>query len=189
MVYIALAVAAVLVGIDQIIKFIVDSNMLEGDSIPLWDGVLHWTYLKNTGAAFGMLDQQRWLLIGLTSVVIVVCIYLLLTKRIKSTFLIWSLSLIIAGGLGNLIDRIFRQFVIDYIEVRVIHFAIFNFADCCVVIGTILVVCYLLFADLIQRKRLAKKAEAWFVTAESKAAEQTELSETVSVDWEDGHAE
>ena len=61
----------------------------------------------------------------------------------KSNFLIWSVALVIAGGVGNLIDRIFRHFVIDYIEVRLINFAVFNFADCCVVIGTIMIVCYL----------------------------------------------
>ncbi|MBQ4153443.1 MAG: signal peptidase II [Oscillospiraceae bacterium] len=189
MVYIALAVSALLIGIDQIIKFIVDSNMIEGHSIPVWDGVLHWTYLKNTGAAFGIFDQQRWLLVGITSIVILGCIYLLIAKKIKNPFLIWSVSLIIAGGIGNLIDRIFRQFVIDYIEIRLIHFAIFNFADCCVVIGTILVVCYLLFGDLIKKKREQKKAESATLTEETASAEEASIEETVSLDLEEDHAE
>lgn len=205
MVYIALIAAVLLVGIDQWIKYIVDTNMAVGSSIAVWPDVLHWTYLQNRGAAFGIWEGKTWILVGLTSVVILACIYLLLAKKIKSPFLIWSVSLIIAGGIGNLIDRIFRHFVIDYIEVRLIHFAIFNFADCCVVVGTILVVCYLLFGEWLQKKRAAKKSSLTADIGESKAAaEQTEGKQgesieestdetlqsydTVAVDWEDSHA-
>ena len=204
MVYIALSAAVLLVGIDQWIKYIVDTNMAVGSSIAVWPDVLHWTYLQNRGAAFGIWEGQTWILVGLTSVVILVCIYLLLAKKIKSSFLIWSVSLIIAGGVGNLIDRIFRHFVIDYIEVRLIHFAIFNFADCCVVVGTILVVCYLLCGEWFQKKRAEKQSTLTADIGDSKAAEQTEEKQetsiahladkslqsydVVAVDWEDSHA-
>lgn len=156
--YIALAVAALLVGIDQVIKFIVDKYMAVGDSIAVWDGVLHWTYLQNRGAAFGIWQNQRWILVGLTSVLVIAGIVLLALRKVKSNFLIWSFALIVAGGLGNLIDRVFRHFVIDYVEIRLIHFAIFNFADCCVVIGTGMLIGYLLFGELIKKKREAKHA-------------------------------
>ena len=169
--YIALAVAALLVGIDQVIKFIVDKHMAVGDSIAVWDGVLHWTYLRNEGAAFGIWQNQRWILVGLTSVLVIAGIVLLTLKKIKSTFLIWSCSLIVAGGLGNLIDRVFRHFVIDYVEVRLIHFAIFNFADCCVVIGTGMLIGYLLFGEFIKKKREAKHADPG-----AKSAEEAEIS-------------
>lgn len=175
-----------MVVMDQIIKFIVDFNMVEGHSIPVWEGVLHWTYLKNTGAAFGIFDQQQWVLVGLTSLVIIGCLYLLLSKKIKNTFLIWSIALVVAGGLGNLIDRIFRHFVIDYIEVRLIHFAIFNLADCCVVIGTILVICYFLFGDIV-KKKMQEKKERLSVLVEKTEAES--IQDVVAVDWEDDHAE
>ncbi len=156
--YIALAVAALLVGIDQVIKFIVDKYMAVGDSIAVWDGVLHWTYIQNRGAAFGIWQDQRWILVGVTSVLVLAGIFVLATKKVKNTFLIWSFSLIIAGGLGNLIDRVFRHFVIDYIEVRLIHFAIFNFADCCVVIGTGMLIGYLLLGERVRKKLAAKRA-------------------------------
>lgn len=160
--------------------------MVEGHSIPVWEGVLHWTYLKNTGAAFGIFDQQQWVLVGLTSLVIIGCLYLLLSKKVKNTFLIWSIALVVAGGLGNLIDRIFRHFVIDYIEVRLIHFAIFNLADCCVVIGTILVICYFLFGDIV-KKKMQEKKERLSVLVEKTEAES--IQDVVAVDWEDDHAE
>ncbi len=180
MVYIALAVSAGLIVLDQVIKLIVDLNMTEGASIPLWDGVLHLTYLKNTGAAFGIFEGQGWLLAAITCVVMAFCVYLLLSKKVKHNFLIWSIALVIAGGFGNLIDRVFRQFVIDYIEVRIIHFAIFNFADCCVVIGTIGLVAYLLLGDLIKKKRLAKVTPTETTPSQNESVSPS----SAEVDWE-----
>ena len=159
MTYIALATALVLIVLDQLIKIIVDANMMVSQSIPVIQDVLHFTYVQNEGAAFGIFQGQRWILVGVTSVVILGGIYLLAAKRLKSNFLIWSVALVIAGGVGNLIDRIFRHFVIDYIEVRLINFAVFNFADCCVVIGTIMIVCYLLFSELWEKKKIKSADE------------------------------
>lgn len=148
-----------LVILDQVIKIIVDTNMAVSESIPVIQDVLHLTYVQNEGAAFGIFQGQRWILVGVTSVVILAGIYLLAARKLKSRFLIWSAALVIAGGLGNLIDRIFRHFVIDYIEVRLINFAVFNFADCCVVVGTIMIVCYLLFGELWAKKKEKSVAE------------------------------
>ena len=159
MTYIALATALVLIVLDQLIKIIVDANMMVSQSIPVIQDVLHFAYVQNEGAAFGIFQGQRWILVGVTSVVILGGIYLLAAKKLKSNFLIWSVALVIAGGVGNLIDRIFRHFVIDYIEVRLINFAVFNFADCCVVIGTIMIVCYLLFSELWEKKKIKSADE------------------------------
>ena len=159
MTYIALATALVLIVLDQLIKIIVDANMMVSQSIPVIQDVLHFTSVQNEGAAFGIFQGQRWILVGVTSVVILAGIYLLAAKKLKSNFLIWSVALVIAGGVGNLIDRIFRHFVIDYIEVRLINFAVFNFADCCVVIGTIMIVCYLLFSELWEKKKIKSADE------------------------------
>lgn len=158
--------------------------MAVGDSIPVWDGVLHWTYLRNEGAAFGIFPNQRWLLVGLTSVLIIVGIYLLAARKIKSPFLIWAACLIVAGGLGNLIDRVFRHYVIDYIEVRLIHFAIFNFADCCVVVGTIMLILYLLFGEWLLKKRKNK-----LISSSVTLTETEEEQPSAVVSTEDDHAE
>ena len=159
MTYIALATALVLIVLDQLIKIIVDANMMVSQSIPVIQDVLHFTYVQNEGAAFGIFQGQRWILVGVTSVVILGGIYLLAAKKLKSNFLIWTVALVSAGGVRNLIDRIFRHFVIDYIEVRLINFAVFNFADCCVVIGTIMIVCYLLFSELWEKKKIKSADE------------------------------
>lgn len=176
MAYIALAAAFVLIVIDQIIKIVVDTNMAVSESIPVIQDVLHLTYVQNEGAAFGIFQGQRWILVDVTSVVILAGIYLLAAKKLKSRFLIWSVALVIAGGLGNLIDRIFRHFVIDYIEVRLIHFAVFNFADCCVVVGTIMIVCYLLFGEIWAKKK-------------AKSAAETPASEHISEDITENNTE
>lgn len=172
MAYVILLAAAALVGVDQLIKYWAVTELSQVDTIPLINGVLHLTYVENQGAAFSMLSGKQWLLILLTAVMIGIGVWLLLSGRLKGKFLMWSAGLVIAGGVGNLIDRVingFRfaepgqrltflehignSFVIDYIDFRAINFAIFNFADCCVVIGTILIAGYILISD-------SKKARA-----------------------------
>ncbi|NMA79913.1 MAG: signal peptidase II [Clostridiales bacterium] len=151
MVYIALIVAAGLVGVDQLFKWLAIQKLEPIDTYSVLmigdKEVLNFTYTENSGAAFGILSNQRYLLLIITIAAMIAAIYLLASKKINHNFLIWSVSLIIAGGLGNLIDRIFRAYVVDYIDVRLINFAIFNFADCCVVIGTIGLLIYVIFLD------------------------------------------
>ena len=84
MTYIALATALVLIVLDQLIKIIVDANMMVSQSIPVIQDVLHFTYVQNEGAAFGIFQGQRWILVGVTSVVILGGIYLLAAKCIGS---------------------------------------------------------------------------------------------------------
>ena len=150
-----LASAAIVISIllDQIIKLIVEHSMQLGESIPIINNVLHITYVLNDGAAFSFMSGQAWLLCGFTSVIMGVLFYLLYSKMVAHPLAIWSISLVIGGGLGNLIDRFFRGEqlffgkVVDYVDFRLINFAVFNFADCCIVIGTILLSIYLIFFE------------------------------------------
>ncbi len=111
-----------LVLADQLIKVFVDNSMQLNESIPLINNVLHITYVLNDGAAFSFLSGQAWILCGFTSVVMAVLIYLLFSKMVHHPLAIWSISLIISGGIGNLIDRFFRGEqlffgnVIDYVD-------------------------------------------------------------------------
>lgn len=161
MIYIALAVSAGLVVVDQIIKLVVNLNLMPYETISLINiGGRDWlnlTYVRNTGAGFGIFKDQRWFLIAVTAIYVSALLYLLLSKKIKQPFLIWSVALIISGGIGNLIDRIFLGYVVDFIDLRIINFAVFNFADCCVVIGVIMVFIYVLF--LSGRKEKTKEQE------------------------------
>ena len=92
---------------------------------------------------------MRWLLIISVVILVSACIIFIIKNYKKSSkLLMFSLMLVISGGIGNLIDRIFRGgVVVDYIEVRLFNFAIFNFADCCVTIGAIILAVYVIFID------------------------------------------
>ena len=84
-------------------------------------------------------------MIVFTSVLLLALIVAILKNWLKHPLLWWAAALFLGGGIGNLIDRIFRHFVVDYLDFCLIHFAVFNFADCCVVIATALVMIYILF--------------------------------------------
>lgn len=160
MTYIALAAALVLVGIDQLTKWLAVNYVKPEGTINLISfGDKEWlnlTYQQNTGAAFSILRDKQLFLIILTSIVILGVIILMLTKRVKKPVYVWSFSLIIAGGIGNLIDRIAHGYVVDFIDFRIIKFAVFNFADICAVVGTIILVLFY-FADEIKNSKEKKK--------------------------------
>ena len=162
MTYIALLKALALVGIDQLTKWLAVSMLKPVGSVNLIsiDGKewLNLTYVENTGASFSILEGKRVFLIIITSVVIVGMLFMLLTKRIKSKPVIWAFALIIAGGIGNLIDRIFNGYVVDFVDVRIIRFAVFNFADICAVVGAALLILFIII-DEIRTAASKKKAD------------------------------
>lgn len=165
-------VSLLLVGVDQLIKYFAIQYLAPLDTYPLWEDILHLTYIENKGAAFGILSGKTFWLVGVTGIVILALIIALLLKKIRSPWLMWAVGLIIGGGIGNLIDRICRGYVVDYIHVKLIKFAIFNFADCCVVIGTIMLVVYFL---LIEGRESKKKKNL----SDVEANDRTELPQTL----------
>ena len=135
-----------LIAADQVIKFLVRSNMAIGESLPMIEGALHLTHVSNSGAAFSILQGQTTLLTIVPAVMIAAllgCIYFYRKKG--GALLLFSLSLICAGGAGNLIDRAARGTVTDYIDFRV--FPVFNLADICVCCGCGLLVIYMILLD------------------------------------------
>ena len=115
-------------------------------------------------------------MIGITSIALFSIFLYLLVRRPKSKLLVISLCLILSGGVGNLIDRITQGYVVDYVDFRLIHFAVFNFADCCAVIGTGLLIFYFLWTDVILTKRQKKDSQGRLVDGEkypSEAKEET----------------
>lgn len=144
-IYAALGVSVIFIVLDQLAKWAVAATLAASAPVTVIPGIFQLTYVENTGAAFSSFDGQRWFLIIVTGLVILGLLYLMLFHHIRNRFVIWCLSGIIAGGIGNLIDRIFHGYVIDYIQLTFIDFAIFNFADCLVVVGVVLLLVYLLF--------------------------------------------
>ena len=139
----AIITAAIFLAADQITKYIVMTNMELGQSVDFIDGLLDFTYIHNDGGAWGMFGGGRWFLIGLTAAIMVVLIVLLIKIGKKSKLFFWAGCLIVSGGIGNMIDRIFRGGkVIDFFHTIFIDFPIFNVADCAVVIGAGLLILY-----------------------------------------------
>ena len=135
-----------LILIDQVIKLIVRANMFEGQSIPVIQDVLHITYIRNRGVAWGAFEGMTVLTIVLPIVLIAGIIFILEWKKDKITpFLCWALVLVAGGGLSNQIDRIFMGSVTDMIDIRV--WPVFNVADMAVVCGCIMVIIYVIFLD------------------------------------------
>jgi len=146
-------IAAVLVALDQAVKYLVMTNIpLEGH-VPFIPYLLELTYVTNTGAAFSIFSEHTWIL-ALVSLVMSVLLALALWKNLfHHPFGKLALTLLLAGAVGNLIDRAFRGFVVDMFNVLFMRFAVFNVADICVVVGGIAAgLYYLLFWDKLEKK-------------------------------------
>lgn len=137
-------VIVALIALDQWVKFEIGKNIQLGEVKPFIPKILSLTYLRNTGAAFSILENQQWLFAVITLVVIGAAIWYL-SKHIKgSAWLLSGLSLIIAGGIGNFIDRMRQGFVVDMFQLDFINFAIFNVADSYLTIGVLVLIVMML---------------------------------------------
>ena len=150
---ITLIIIALLVAIDQFIKLLVIEHLEPIGSLTLIDGFIQLNYAENTGAAFGSFSGKTSLLSIFTFVIIIAGIIYLMVKKRKIDVEYVCIALIIAGGLGNLVDRVFRGFVVDYIEPLFVDFAIFNFADILVTCSCIILVIWLFYDMYKEAKR------------------------------------
>ena len=144
---------AALVALDQYTKHLAVEMLKPIGSYPLWEGVFHLTYVENTGAAFGILRGHRWVFMLLSGIAVAaIVIYLVVRCRQTPMFEGIMLSLIAAGGIGNMIDRLIDGFVVDFFDFTLINFAVFNVADSCVTVGAVLLIIYLIAAELKEAK-------------------------------------
>ena len=153
---------AALVGADQLVKYwavhdlkpVGTKDFIHSGDFKIFD----LTYLENRGAIFGSMAGQRWFLVGFTSIVVLAGFVVLYKLRNRSKLLNVAVALFIAGGIGNLIDRIRYAYVVDMFELKLFKFAIFNVADICVTVAFALILFYAFFIEPKVEK--AKKAEA-----------------------------
>lgn len=160
MTLILIAVIVGVIGLDQLTKWLAVVNLQGEPSFPLWRDVLHFTYAENTGMAFGMLKDHRWVFMVFSTIAIVALAVYLFRFRPESRWMQISMAFIIGGGIGNMIDRIFLGYVVDFIDFTLINFAVFNVADSFVCVGAGMMILYLII-DLVREIKLekAKKAE------------------------------
>lgn len=138
-------IAAALVALDQLVKYLVMTNIPLGEHVPFIPYILELTYVTNTGAAFSIFSEHTWAL-AVVSLVMSVALALALFKGLfRHPLGRLTLALLLAGALGNFIDRAFRGFVVDMFNVLFMRFAVFNVADICVVVGGVSAGLYYLF--------------------------------------------
>ncbi len=144
---IPIILAVVLIAVDQITKYIALTSLKPVGSITFIDGFMDFTFVENRGAAFGILNGKTWLLLLLAAVICVVLVVAM--KRMPDTrkyrWLKWTLMLILAGAVGNIIDRLIRGYVVDFFEFTFITWPVFNMADIYVVVGTVVMALLVLF--------------------------------------------
>ena len=155
-----LILAALLVALDQAVKFLVRAHIPLGGSLPVLPGVLDLTYVQNTGAAFSSFTGGARLL-SLLSLAMTVLLGVAIAKNwLKPPFAQWSMAVIMAGAFGNFIDRAFLGYVTDMVDTLFMTFAVYNFADICVVLGVIALAVYVIFFYEKYEGKKAPKTDA-----------------------------
>ena len=155
----ALVLIILLILLDQYTKSIAVSSLMNKDDIILIPKVLQLHYLENTGAAFSMLEGKQGLFAVATPILVLILIYLLfrMPAQKKLVALDYIIVFLIAGAIGNYIDRISNNYVVDFIYFSLINFPVFNVADCYVTVSIILLLLLILFyykdEDLEEIKR------------------------------------
>lgn len=132
---------------DQYTKHLAVEQLKDRPAYVLIDGVLELQYLENRGSAFGMLQNQKFfiLFVGVVFMLVILFFLLKLPEKKKYNIVHILLSVIVAGGLGNMADRIRLDYVVDFISFVLIHYPIFNVADCYIVVATVLLFFLFLF--------------------------------------------
>ena len=139
-------IIAILVGLDQIIKYWALNYLKEIESIPVINNIFNLTYVENRGAAFGMLQNNQNIFIVVALIASCAGLYYLRTDKVNKIGKI-GILLVISGAMGNLIDRIKLGFVVDYLDFHIIWSYVFNLADCFVVVGTIFLCLYIITSE------------------------------------------
>ena len=145
-----------LVTLDQVTKAMAVSLLGKGGSVEVIPGIFRFTYVENRGAAFGMLSDNRWVFMILSTVAIIAMIIYLWKLRPDSVLACMAISMIIAGGIGNMLDRIYLGYVIDFFDFcafPTLWMWVFNVADVCVCVGGGLLMLWLVISMIADSKR------------------------------------
>lgn len=164
---VALAVAAAVILLDRLTKIIAVASLVDvGKSATAIPGVLDFTYVLNDGATAGMLADHRWVFMVASTVVIIGITLFVALGKVSNKFTVITLAMIVGGGIGNMIDRVFDGSVVDFIDVTLVNFfpfnTVFNVADVFVCIGCIMLAISVIVDEVkeYKRKKAAKAADA-----------------------------
>jgi len=186
---IILLISAVVAAVDQLIKYFIVKDLAPVGSVSVIDNLFSLTYVENRGVAFGLFQNHIWIFALITAVLIAVFVVLIVKKKLTGKLFWTSAILLIGGGIGNLIDRIFRGFVVDYLSLSFFP-PVCNFADYCITLGAVFFVIVLLTQSnenkneaktKEQHEENAKAAQSLISekTEEAEKAEQRDFSEAL----------
>ena len=156
---IACIVSVLLLVADQLSKWYIVNNFTLTETVPFIDGLIDFRYIHNKGGAWGLMEGHTWILLSLTFFIMIICVALIIKDGFKNKLLFFSVCLVLSGGIGNMIDRIFRDGnVVDFIHLEFMpDFPVFNIADCAVCIGAGLLIIYFIvdmFKDYKRRRNV-----------------------------------
>ena len=138
-------VAAVILALDQWVKYWITVNLPLGESMPLLPGFVQLRTVHNFGAAWSSFSGMRWLLVAVTSVIVLAVAYVLVRRIVRHPLGVAACFLILSGGLGNIIDRVRLGYVVDMFDFQFMNYPVFNVADIAVVCGAVLAAVYYLW--------------------------------------------
>lgn len=155
----AVLCGALIILADRLTKYYISVNFVLGESREFINGFINLTYIHNRGGAWGMLYGHTYILIPLTVVIMAVCVFLYIKYGNNSRLLLWAIALVLSGGIGNMIDRVFHGGnVVDFLHFEFFpSFPIFNVADCAIVVGAGLLILYFILDAIKEEKQ--KRAE------------------------------
>ena len=139
------AALLLLLAADQLVKLWVVRHLELFETMALLPGFVELKYVQNTGGGWSLLSEHTWLLSLLTALIMAVVLALVLRRVVRHPLGLWSCTLVLAGGLGNLIDRLRLGYVVDMFNFQFMHYPVFNIADICVVCGMVLAAVYYIF--------------------------------------------
>ncbi len=170
----AIICGLLIVGADQLTKYLVITYMEPNQVITVIPGLINFNRINpNSGAAFGILEGKTWFLITITCIIMVICVCMLIRKTFDSKLMFWALCIVLGGGMGNMIDRIFRGGnVIDFLEFGFFEFPVFNVADCAVCIGAAMIMLYFV-VDFINDSRKRHSIDVINAASDDEAAKNT----------------
>lgn len=139
---------ALVIGIDQWVKYYIRAHMTMGDSLAVWPGVLNLTYIGNQGAAFSIMEGQQWFFILSTIAVVIVVAYFRKKGSMQGSRLLETgVALLVGGAIGNAIDRVVYHWVTDFFDLQFVRFAIFNVADIAINVAVVLMVIHVIIGE------------------------------------------
>lgn len=165
-------IAALVVMLDQVVKYFMTLNLTPGVNVQLIPGIIHLSYQENTGAAFSFMSNMRWVLVAISAVVIILLVIGMIKYRDKVDPIgKLALACVLGGAASHLFDRAVLGYVVDFFEFDFVRFAVFDVADCFITVGGIVFCIYYLFHsskndDLREEFMIGKRKKKAAVTAE-----------------------